>query len=77
MPPAAPALPTVASTSSRLSAETQMSTSLACFASAIGLGVNWRNLSWVSSMAWIVSENTMHEAVLSQNRSSLRAPTAS
>jgi hypothetical protein len=69
-------LPIIWSTASRLSAERQISTSLEVLASAIFFGVNWRNLSWVSSMAWMVSENTMQEAVSSQNCSFFSAPTA-
>ena len=41
---------------SRLSAEMQISTSLVACASAIFFGVNWANLSWVSSITWMVSE---------------------
>ena len=77
VPPAVLALSTISSTPSRLSAEMQISTSLVVFASAIFLGVNWRNLSCVSSIAWMVSEKTMQEAVSSQNCSFFWAPTAS
>ena len=62
------------STSSRLSAEMQISTSLVVRASAIAFGVNCRNLSWVSSITWMVSEKTMPEAVASENCSFLTAP---
>jgi hypothetical protein len=54
------------STASRLSAEMQISTSLVSLASAILFGVNWRNLSCVSSIAWDRIREDMHEAVLSQ-----------
>ena len=75
-PPAASALAISSSTAARLSAEMQSSTSLTVLASAIALGVNCRNLSWVSSITWMVSENTMQEPVPSLNRSSLAAPIA-
>ena len=67
----------MSSTSSRLSAEMQISTSLVSCASAIGLGVNCRNLSWVSSITWMVSEKTMQAAVSSLNCSFFAAPIAS
>ena len=75
-PPAPFALPTISSTASRLSAEMQIRTSLEVCASAILFGVNWRNLSWVSSMVWMVSENTMQDAVWSENCSFCVAPIA-
>jgi hypothetical protein len=53
----------ISSTAARLSQEMQISTSLVSCASAIRLGVNCRNLSWVSSMTWIVSDRTMQAAV--------------
>ena len=64
----------MASTSSRLSADRQISTSLVARASAIALGVNWRNLSWVSSMTWMVSETTMQAPVSSLNCGFFVAP---
>lgn len=76
-PPAAAALPTISSTSLRLSADRQSNTWFEVLASAIGFGVNWRNLSWVSSMAKMVSEKTMQLAVSSLNCGFLTAPTAS
>ena len=66
----------MSSTSSRLSAERQIRTSLEVLASAIFFGVNCLNLSWVSSIAWMVSENTMQDAVSSQNCGFLAAPIA-
>src|ERR1700712_5924384 len=75
-PPALPALPTTSSTSARLSAEMQSRTWLVVFASAIALVVNCRYLSCVISIAWIVSEKTMHDAVSSQNGSRFTAPIA-
>jgi hypothetical protein len=56
--------------------EMQINTSLDVLASEIFFGVNCRNLSWVSSMTWMVSESTMQDAVLSENRSFLVAPIA-
>src|SRR3982751_4913496 len=50
-PPAAPALLTISSTSVRLSADRQNSAWFEVFASEIGFGVNWRNLSWVVNIA--------------------------
>src|SRR6185437_8551578 len=66
-PPAAVALPTRSSTSARLSAVTQSSTWLDVLASTIFFEVNCRYLSWVISIAWMVSENTMQDAVSSEN----------
>jgi hypothetical protein len=68
------ALPTRASTASRLSADRHSITSQEPFASTIFFEVNWRNFSCVSSIAKIVSENTMQDAVSSQNISFFFAP---
>jgi hypothetical protein len=46
------------------------------FGSAISLLVKYRYLSWVISMAWMVSENTMQDAVWPLNCSFLTAPIA-
>src|SRR3569833_2892229 len=66
-PPAASALPTISSTSFRLSADRQNNAWFEVLASAIGFGVNWRNLSWVVSMTKMVSERTMQLAVPPEN----------
>ena len=39
--------------------------------------VKLENFSWVRSMAWMVSENTMQAAVSSENMGFMVAPTAS
>ena len=65
------------STASRLSAERQSSTSVVVRVSAICLTVNCRNLSCVSSITLMASENSIMAAVSSQKRSSFLAPTAS
>jgi lactoylglutathione lyase len=77
LPPAEPARPTTASTSSRLSAERAIRNWLVLCASAIGRAVKLRYLSCVSSMTKIVSENTMQAAVSSENCGFLVPPTAS
>src|SRR5262249_30357349 len=76
-PPATSALPTTSSTSARLSAVMQSSSWLDVLASTIFFDVNCRYLSCVISIAWMVSENTMQEAVSSENCSFLTAPIAS
>src|SRR5262249_44682607 len=76
-PPAALALLTTSSTSARLSAEMQSSTWLEVLASTIFLEVKCRYLSCVISIAWMVSENTMQDAVSSENCGFLTAPIAS
>ncbi len=55
----------------------QISTSLLVFASAIALGVNWRNLSAGQQHRVDGLGKTMQDAVPSQNCSFLVAPTAS
>src|ERR1700743_3128309 len=75
-PPAPPAVSTMSSTSARLSAVTQSSNWLDVLASTIFFDVKWRYLSCVISIAWMVSENTMQEAVSSENCAFLTAPIA-
>src|SRR4051794_14138666 len=75
-PPALPARLTTSSTSARLSADMQIKTWLVVLASAICLVVNCRYFSWVNSITWMVSENTMQDAVSSQNCALLTAPIA-
>ena len=61
----------------RLSSEIASNTALVLWVSAICFDVNCLYLSWVSSITWMVSDNTMQAAVSSVNCGLFLAPTAS